>query len=476
MPAAPLPAPIAWTSDDPHLSGPFAPIESEVDAADLAVVSGRIPSDLRGAYLRNGPNPRFQPTSYTYPLEGDGMIHAVRFDNGRARYRNRFVRTASFLVEDRAGHAVYGGLMDPTPADPAALPPGDPGYRQSAFIGVLHHGDHLLALGEVEPAWTLSPDPDTLGDTLGPWTAGTPRPLDIGAHNRVHPVTGDLFGLAYDPTSPVVHVHHIDRAGRLVKTIDVALAAPSMIHDFVLTERHLVLLVGPAVFDMAAAQRGEPFLQWRPDLGTRIGVLDLDGGAVRWLEAEAFFVFHFANGFERPSASGAEIVIDYVRHARLNLGYGPRPGTPPTLHRLTIDPASGRIADAALLDRVVEFPRIDDRRVARPSRFVYVPTLTDTLKLDHPASATFNALLGVDTETGHVRSHDFGNRVAGEAVFIPRGAGEADGYLATFLYDPVAGTSDLALLDAARLDEAPVAVIRMPQRVPAGLHGTWVPG
>lgn len=176
MPPLPLTRPLAWASDDPHLNGPFAPTGTEVDAHDLTVVAGRIPDDLRGAYVRNGPNPRFEPASYTYPLEGDGMIHAVFFDNGRVRYSNRFVRTASFEVEDRAGHAVYGGLMAAGPVDPAALPKGDDGYKRSAFIGVLHHGDHLLALGEVEPAWEMSMELET----LGPWTAGGSRPLDIG--------------------------------------------------------------------------------------------------------------------------------------------------------------------------------------------------------------------------------------------------------------------------------------------------------
>jgi carotenoid cleavage dioxygenase-like enzyme len=465
---APLTAPIAWVSDDPHLSGNFAPVGTEIEAHDLAVVAGQIPAGLKGAYMRNGPNPRFQPTSYTYPLEGDGMVHAVFFDNGRARYRNRFVRTASFELEDRAGHAVFGGLMNPTPADPKILGNADP-FKQSAFISVMQHGDHLLALGEVEPAWELTPDLAT----IGPWTAGTDRPLELGAHNRVHPVTGDLFALAYDPMSPTVTIHHIDPAGRLRRSFPVALAAPSMIHDFVLTERHLVLLIGPAVFDMAAARHGEPFLQWRPELGTRIGMMDLDGGGVRWIETEACFVYHFANGFER----GSEIVVDYVRHDALRLGYRGGSHTPPRLHRLVLDPAAGTLTDATLFDGTVEFPRIDDRRVARASRHVYVPTLTDGLKLASPASATFNCLLKVDTETGHIARHDFGDRIAGEAVFIPRG-GEGDdaGWLATFLYDPDAGTSDLALLDAARVEEPPVAVIRLPQRVPQGLHGAWIPG
>lgn len=463
---APLTAPITWTSDDPHLSGAFAPIGTEVDAADLPVIAGRIPEWLKGAYMRNGPNPHFQPVSYTYPLEGDGMIHAVWFDNGRARYRNRFVRTTSFEIEDKAGHTVFGGLMSPTPADPKAL--GDaPPFKRSAFIGVMRHGDHLLALGEVEPAWRMSPELDT----LGPWTAGADRPLELGAHNRVHPVTGDLFALAYNPTSPTVTVHRIDPAGTLKRSFPVTLAAPSMIHDFVLTETRLVLVIGPAVFDMAAAAQGQPFLQWRPSLGTRIGVMDLDGGNVRWIETEACFVFHFANGFDR----GGQVVVDYVRHGALNLGYGGGTHVPPRLHRLVIDPAAGSVSDAPLLDATVEFPRIDDRRIARASRHVYIPTITDTLKLASPASATFNCLVKVDTETGTATRHDFGNRIAGEAVFIPGGAAEDAGWLATFLYDPVAGTSDLALLDAARIEAEPVAVIRLPQRVPQGLHGAWFP-
>lgn len=463
----PISTPIAWTSDDPHLSGNFAPIGTEIDATDLQVISGSIPAGLKGAYMRNGPNPRFQPVSYTYPLEGDGMIHAVRFDNGRARYRNRFVRTTSFEIEDKAGHTVFGGLMNPTPADPKTL--GDsPPFKNSAFIGVMRHGDHLLALGEVEPAWMLSPDLDT----LGPWTAGTPRPLELGAHSRVHPLTGDLFALAYDVSSPTVTFHHIDRGGTLKRSFPIALAAPSMIHDFVLTERHLVLVIGPAVFDMAAAAQGDPFLQWRPALGTRIGVIDLDGGLVTWIETEACFVFHFANGFER----GSEIVIDYVRHGALNLGYGgAKADAPPRLHRLIIDRSAGRVTDRALLDATVEFPRIDDRRVACASRCVYVPTKTDSLRATDPASGTFNCLLKVDTETGSATRHDFGNRIAGEAVFIPGGDAEDSGWLATFLYDPETGTSDLALLDAAHVEEEPVAVIRMPQRVPQGLHGTWLP-
>jgi hypothetical protein len=86
-------------------------------------------------------------------------------------------------------------------------------------------------------------------------------------------------------------------------------------------------------------------------------------------------------------------------------------------------------------------------------------------------------MLKANTETGDIVRHDFGNRVAGEATFIPRRAngGEDDGYLASFAFDPVNRTSDLVLLDAAHIEAEPIVVIRLPQRVPQGLHGTWIP-
>jgi carotenoid cleavage dioxygenase-like enzyme len=461
---------VGWTSDDPHLSGNFLPVAREADAANLPVISGRIPRDLSGAYMRNGPNPLFKPIYYAYPMDGDGMIHAVYFDNGQARYRNRFVKTSGFVTERRAGRAIYGSLTHPVPIDPRLIGPGgDPGpLKDGAFISVLRHGGHLLALDEATTCYELTMDLDTIGE----WKAGTDKPINLGAHNRLHPKTGALFTLAYSLSKPTVEFHQIDAAGNLAKTFSIAVAAPTMIHDFILTERHIVLLACPAIFDLQAAQSGKPLLQWRPDLGTRIGLIALDGSSVKWLEADPFFVFHFGNGFER----GGHIFIDYVRHDRLNLGYAAAHQKAPTLHRMNIDLANRKIADAEIANMVVEFPRVNDSLNALATRYVYLPTLTDTLRVANPPSATFNTMMKVNTETGDIVHHDFGNRVAGEATFIPRrNGGEDDGYLAIYAFDPVNRTSDLVLLDAAHIDAEPVAVLRMPQRVPQGLHGNWMP-
>lgn len=460
------PVDVPWRSDDPHLSGNFLPVLRETDAADLRVVAGRIPKDLRGVYLRNGPNPQFKPISFTYPLDGDGMIHAVHLEDGRARYRNRFVRTAGLAVERRAGRAVYPSFAHPAPIDPAVFEPGESRVpvKNGAFVNVIRHGDHLLALNEATTCYELGPELET----LGPWTAGTAQPVRMGAHNRRHPRTGDLHALEYSWREPTVRFHRFNPSGLLVETRSVTLPMPTMIHDFILTERHVVLIAGPAVFDAAAARAGRSMLQWRPDLGMRIALLPLDGGEPTWIEGEPFHVYHFANGFER----GGRIVVDYVHHDRFAFEAGPKA----TLRRLTIDPARRSFTVAPFSDDEVEFPRINHRREALPTRYAYVPTRTATLQMPDPTSAVFNALLKVNTESGRSTRHDFGNRVVGEAAFVPRPGGtrEDDGYLAAFAYDPSSNGSSFVLLDARDVGREPVAVVTLPQRVPQGLHGNWI--
>jgi carotenoid cleavage dioxygenase len=459
---------VSWRSDDPYLSGNFLPVLRETDAANLEVISGRIPPDLRGVYMRNGPNPMFRPISFTYPLDGDGMIHAVYLDGGRARYRNRFVQTQGLAVERRVGHAVYSSLAHPVPPNPKDLQPGDSQvpFKNGAFVNIISHGGRLIALDEATPGYEVTLELETLGE----WTAGTDHPVRLGAHNRRHPRTGDLYALEYSWREPLVHFHQIDASGALVKSIPVVVAMPTMIHDFVLTERYIVLIVGPAVFDLAAAKAGGSMLQWRPDLGMRIALVPLDGSAMRWIEGDAFFVYHFANAFDR----GDQVIVDYVHHKAFSLGADT--GVPATFHRMTIDLARGSFSLARQADMAVEFPRVNHRFEALPTRYAYMPTRSSTLTLPNLPPPTFNTMLKFDTEGGSSARHDFGNRIIGEGAFVPRpgATGEDDGYIAVFVYDPGRNDSTFELLDARAIDAEPVVVLRLPQRVPQGLHGNWI--
>ncbi len=156
----------------PALSGVYAPVPDERDLSDLRVV-GELPSDLRGVYLRNGPNPLYPPLgSYTFPLDGDGMVHGIWIlDDGTVRYRNRFVWTPQLRAEQRTGKALWGGLLagyvpgpDVVPAELAKR------IKPLPDINIIRHAGRTLALAEVLPPWELTEQLERVG--TGPYTWG----------------------------------------------------------------------------------------------------------------------------------------------------------------------------------------------------------------------------------------------------------------------------------------------------------------
>lgn len=471
------------TAANPHLSGRYEPVYDEIDADEMEV-EGSIPPELAGAYLRNGPNPRFTPLgSYTYPMEGDGMIHGVWLEGGRARYANRWVRTAGMAAEERAGRAIFGGLMTPAFVDPALLgPEPDPGWpiRLDPFIHIVRHAGRYLALEEGTPPYEVTADLATVG--LHDFAGGLPS--GMCAHPKVDPVTGEMVVFRYDVEEPFLTWAVIGPDGSVVRpaTPVAGVERSFMIHDFAITEHFVVLVVAPAVLDIEAMVTGGAVLQWRPELGTRIAVIPRDGSAgPRWIETEAFWVWHIANAFEvdvpGSDTGGAApgIVFDFPWWSglgSLDPSSGPVRGA---FARATIRPGHASVDLEHVGDLVSEFPRIDDRRTGRRYRYLTVGRNSgrhDVVAGEH------DELVRLDMERGISEGFDCGAAI-GEAVFAPRpgGTDELDGYYVAFTSSLGPDrTSHLCIWDAAEFPSVPRARIQMPRRVPHGLHGNWFPG
>ena len=88
----------------PALNGGFEPVTQEM-TVDLTDIEGEIPKDLNGMYVRNGPNRRFEAPGRYHWFDGDGMLHAVRIQGGKAQYQNRWVMTDGLQEELAAGSA-----------------------------------------------------------------------------------------------------------------------------------------------------------------------------------------------------------------------------------------------------------------------------------------------------------------------------------------------------------------------------------
>jgi carotenoid cleavage dioxygenase len=453
----------------PQLSGRFEPVHTEIDVDDLPV-DGSLPRDLVGTYIRNGPNPKFTPLgSYTFPLEGDGMLHGVFLENGRARYANRWVQTQGMKAEEKAGKAIYGGLMTPAFVDLALLgPEPDPGWpiRLDPFVNIVRHGGRYLALEEGTPPYEVTKDLETIG--LYDFGGAIPG---MCAHPKTDPVTGDMVLFRYDVEEPYLMWAVVGPDGTVTRppTTVPGIDKCFMIHDFAITEHYLLLVIGPAILDVDAMFNGGDVLQWRPDLGTRIAVIDRHGsGEPTWIDTEAFWVWHFANAYE---TSDRRIVLDFPHWNRLTFGVHGDPVRGQFV-RATIDPGHGTFDLTAIEQRPTEFPRIDDRLTGRPHRYLTVTAGSGKYEL---VPGEHDQLVQFDMETGNAETYDAG-AVIGEVVFAPRAGGtqELDGYYLTFASSVDASRSARLLIwDASTFPGKPSAEVPIPQRVPNGLHGNW---
>jgi len=428
------------------LNGNYAPVTEELTEFDLEV-TGTIPSSLTGLYVRNGSNPAGDNPGHWF--FGDGMVHGVRLDGGRAAwYRNRWVRTPKF----------ENGLdiMDPECIfDPTA---------SAANTHVLAHAGRIWALEEGHHPWEIGPELDTIGacDFGGKLTSA------FTAHPKLCPETGELHFFGYGPTPPYLTYHVLDATGELVHSAEITVGRGTMMHDFMITREHAIFMDLPVVFDFGTA--GGPPIRWDDDYGARIGIMPRFGtnADIRWFEIDPCYVFHPMNAY----VDGSTVVCDVGRHEhmwRRSMDDFP----PSYLYRWTFDLDTGSVSETQLDDLSHAFPRVDDRVVGLRHRYGWgVAPREGTSVLDGAG-----VVVRYDLETGASARYDFGpSSVPAEFVFVNDGpsAGEDEGWLMGFVFDEVSAASDLVILDASAPGSQPVARIHLPQRVPYGFHGSWI--
>lgn len=465
------PPPMATGPDlasNPYLRGVWEPVHDELDVADL-VIHGHLPDELVGSYLRNGPNPAFPPTGRYHLFDGDGMVHGVELRDGTARYRNRFIDSRALQAERKAGRPLYGGLSEFRLPDPEVV--AEAGMmKNTANTHLVRHAGRLLALMEAAPPTELSEALATIGEyDFDGALAGS-----MTAHPKLDPTTGELVFFGYSPLPPYLRLHVVAPDGRLVRSQDIDLPAPVMMHDFVITPLHVVFFDLPAVFDLPAMLAGGEGIAWRPEHGARIGVLDRTApdADVRWIEVDPFWVFHFLNAHEGP---GDVIVVDGCRAPRLNIAFGDATldePADPHLHRWHIDAVKGTVTDEPLDDRPSDFPRINDDLAGLPTRYGY---LAESARWGDD-EITFDGIVKHDLAAGTATRYRYGpGQLSGEAAFAPDPSRDDEdaGWLLNFVHDTGTATSALVIVDAQALEE--VARVELPRRVPAGFHGQWLP-
>jgi carotenoid cleavage dioxygenase len=461
--------------DNPYLHGVYAPTVFETTCADLPV-EGELPRELCGAYVRNGPNPLFAPPNLYHWFDGDGMVHAVQFREGRASYRSRWVRTDGLAAEARAGRALWPGMMGPFDLDRA-----DGAIKDTANTDLLWWGGHLLALWYVAGA-VHRLDPLSL-DARGVEDFGGKLRHRVSAHPKRDPRTGELLWFSYGDEAPYMVYGVASASGELVHEIPVDLPGPRLPHDLTFTERHTILHDLPLFHDPEELRRTRRrILRFHRELPTRFGVVPRFGSTdqVRWFEFAPGYVLHMVNAWEE----GDWIVMDGCFQPDPTVRRRPEEGPLASmlgyfrvrshLHRWRMNLATGEAREEALDDLNVEFCLPDTERYGVRTRFSYHQHLPPDA-----ATLTFQGLVKYDHETGARRRWDYGpGRCGSEAPFAPRpGAlAEDDGWVVTLVVDGATFDSECHVFDAAAIEAGPVARVKLPTRVPVGFHAKWIPG
>jgi len=446
-------------------------------------VEGEIPGFLRGTYYLNGPA-RFERggQSYRHWLDGDGMVCALRFGEGGARLTARYVRGTRLTEEEAAGRPLYRSFGTAFPDDRLVR---GVALESPLNVSVYPFGGRLLAFGEQGLPWEL--DPETL-ETRGLFSfGGALNPVSpFAAHPKIDPVTGELFnfGVNFAAAEPVLNLYRFDAGGALVYRRRVPLGIPASIHDFLLSERHVIFHVGPYLVDMSRLASGGTLmdaLRWEPERGSRLLVVRReDGEVVASVPVGKRYVLHGINAFE-AFEDGGRLTVDAVELDRPvydqymidNLFADVGPGRPV---RFEIGLPGGALLETREIayDLAPDFPAIDPGLLGRPYEDLWMLGISKTGRPGRKFFDQVAHLSWAHPERPDVWQAPPGHYLGGEPAFAPDPSG-AGGAVICQRFDAASGESAFLVFDAFAVAAGPVAVLPLEQPLHLGFHAFFEP-
>ncbi|CAM6122525.1 unnamed protein product [Calypogeia fissa] len=484
--------PLPSTADpNIQLAGNFRPVP-ESPVQDGLEVLGTLPESLEGVYLRNGANPQFEPLAGHHFFDGDGMIHAVHFKGGEASHCCRFTQTYRFQEEKKEGRAffpkaigelhghsgvarlmLYGarclaGLVDPKQG------------MGVANAGLVYHNGRLLAMSEDDLPYLVTIREDGDLETKGRFDFDGQYAKSMIAHPKIDPETGELFALSYDVIKPP-YLQYFRISSDGVKTSEVSITLPeaTMMHDFAITENYVVIPDQQVVFRMKEMLTGGSPVVHDPTKMSRFGVLpkyDSDESRIRWIDVPDCFCFHLWNSWEE----GDEVVVLGSRMTPADSIFNDHSDASSLQSLLTeirLNLKTGESSQRVLANFNLEAAQLNRNYVGKKNRYLYLAIAEPWPKISGIAKVDMEAK---DTPDGAVVGKNIYEEgsYGGEPVFVPRtsdpDAAEDDGYILTFRHNESKQGSELLVLDASKPSLDVIAVVKLPSRVPYGLHGTFI--
>ncbi len=465
--------------DHPYRSGPWQPNTREYNVIEPEI-TGDLPDDLCGIYIRNTENPLHHALGRYHPFDGDGMLHSVYFDSGYVEYRNRFIRTDGFEAELAAGEPLWAGLRE---SPEKSLRDGWGARTRlkdaSSTDVVVHNGVAATSFYQCGEIYEL--DPRTLeGKGKAGWVNEVTPGWGVSAHTKVDEATGEMLFFNYGKAAPYMHYGVVDADGKLVHYIPIELPGPRLPHDMAFTDNYAILNDLPLFWDPDALKHNAHAVRFFPELPSRFGIVPRRGHPddVVWFDAKPTYVLHWINAYE----DGDEVVLDgYTQDPRRGKRTKSLPEslTPFAMldinaigahaYRWRFNLKTGAVSEGPLEDGLSEFGMINPSVAGKPYRYAWQMTAK-------PGWFLFDGISRLDVETGTTQHYQFPDGVyASEAPMAPRqgSTAEDDGYVVTLVTDMNENRSACLVFDASDVSAGPMASIALPQRVCVGTHSYW---
>ena len=470
----------------PTFTGFNEPRRIEARIQDVEV-EGEVPEALTGTFYRCGPDSRFPPLlGDDININGDGLVTMFRLTGGHVDFLSRYVSTEKFRLEAAAHKALFGMYRNPF-TDDASVAGRD---RTTANTSVVFHAGRLFALKEDGLPHEL--DPDTL-ETRGRFDyGGRMHSLTATAHPKIDPASGEMISHGYEARGLAtrdVALQVIAPDGTLVREEFFLAPYVSFMHDWAVSADHLIYPLMPTTADAERMRKGGPHWLFEPDRDSEVGIMRRDASTkdIRWLRAPPRGFGHILNAFD----DGQRVYVDLFVSVRNQFPFiANADGSPfdremstPRLTRWTFNLSKkhAEFESQTLFDDFMEMPAIDPRYHMHPYRhgFSAIVDPSKPLNVAGTIGVGWNTITHVDLSTGKLERYYVGEKTTcQEPCFVPRtpDAPEGDGFLLSVLtrFDGDSRT-ELAVFDAQHIADGPIARARLPFRLRAAVHGTWVP-
>ncbi|CAI9264974.1 unnamed protein product [Lactuca saligna] len=443
----------------------FAPVD-ELSPTECEVVHGFIPACLDGVYIRNGPNPQFPPSGPHHYLDGDGMVHSVRIHGGQATLCSRYVKTNKFVCE----HQVKSYIVPNIIGGMQGL--GSFVARAAVFAARVVSGHYDIGKGHHDFDGKLR--------------------MNMTAHSKIDPETKEAFSFRYWGTRPYLTYFRFDANGNKQPDVPIlSMKQPSLTHDLAITKKYAIIFDIQLGADPMNLIRGRTLVSVDPKKVPRIGVLPRyakDESDMKWFEVPGFNIFHAVNAWDEIDEDGGEVVVLVapniltVEHFldRVDLIQA-------SMEKVTIHFRTGIVSRETLSTDNLEFTVINPACVAKMNKYFYA-AISEKTPIESRMMRTIGvAKLDIEKREDNTDVHDhtvarriYGdNCFGGEPFFVSRepknpNSKEDDGYLVSFVHNESLGESRFLVMDAQSHTLEIVAEVKLPQRVPYGLHGIFV--